>query len=192
MELRTALALIQKSYDSMLSCFSTSGRKYNGEKILEIMGQVPETKEYWYYNPNAQLWQNRFGKYDLPSPLAREVRIERGIVYDPTINRHDAPTEEGLYFIGEVYANPYTEVLQYWVKIGKGENVNRRLGDYRTYTPCAYPIDYQVGGIEKETMYHHLLAAYALGRSESSREWFMVDRETYFAMSEKGFGFFNK
>lgn len=192
MDTRVALKLIQKYYDSMLSCSSSSGRKYNGEKILEIMWQVPETKDYWYYHPEAQLWQNRFGKYELPAPLANEVRIERGVVYDPIINGYTAPQEEGLYFVGEVFANPHTEAIQYWVKIGKGQDLSYRLDNYNTYCPCTYRIDTIVCDAKRETMYRHWLAAHALGRHETSREWYMVDRETYIAMSEEGFNYFNK
>lgn len=194
MDLREALATIQTHYNRIRDGYmTTAGRKYHADIIFKVMKEVPQTKDYWYYLPNEAMWANRFGKYDLPTPLAREVEIRKGVVYDPIINERNAPHEEGLYFIGEVLANPHTQVLQYWVKIGKANSaIDERLDTYGTYCPCCYTIDVRKGGTEQESMYHDLLRAYALGKHERSREWFMVDRETYLAMCNEGFEYFNK
>ena len=194
LELKIALDRIEELYNRMKACSSTTGKRNNGEQILCIMHDCPAVKTYWYYKSNEACWVNKFGKYAVPNTQMESVTVRQHIVYDTTTTERHAPNTCGLYFIGNVTCNPHTLEPQYWVKIGRSKQTIRdRLKTYDTYSPSIYHIDYKITrAMEQENSYRDILRLISFGRSERNNEWFLVDRETYLAMSEYGFKYFEK
>ena len=143
-----ALTLIEEYYNNLTNCMSTSGRKYNGEKILEVMHDCPEVRQYWSYKSSAYSWACRFVKYDVPLVHQQNCITIRGrVAYDSTTQERNPPSRKGLYLIGSVHANPYTNEIQYWVKVGRADDIANRLGQYDTYSPGIHHIDYLIGAM---------------------------------------------
>ena len=103
---------------------------------------------------------------------------------------YDAPDAPGLYFIGETHFNPATDEKYYWVKIGESDNLRKRMNHYNTSNPMLWRIGYKVGCNNEEKAYHERLRAVAVAKGVRNDEWFLVDRDTYLAMCEKGFRYF--
>ena len=194
MNLVDALSEIENCYKRMKMCGSTQGRKYNANKILLIMNQCPKVLDYWYYNPEQFCIVDRFGRIKPKQSTQTKITIINHIVCDPTYRTRTAPTEEGVYFIGNTAFNPYTNEKQYWVKVGMTySGIKKRLRNYDTHSPSTYHIDYfpcKDAGV-KEGEYHNLLAKVSLGLSERNTEWWLVDEVTYLKMCALGFEYFN-
>ena len=194
MNLVDALSEIENCYKIMKMCGSTQGRKYNANKILLIMNQCPKVLDYWYYNPEQFCIVDRFGRIKPKQSTQTKITIINHIVCDPTYQTRNAPTEEGVYFIGNTAFNPYTNEKQYWVKVGMTySSIKKRLRNYDTHSPSTYHIDYfpcKEAGV-KEGEYHKLLAKVSLGLSERNTEWWLVDEVTYLKMCALGFEYFN-
>ena len=194
MNLVDALSEIENCYKRMKMCGSTQGRKYNANKILLIMNQCPKVLDYWYYNPEQFCIVDRFGRIKPKQSTQTKITIINHIVCDPTYRTHTAPTEEGVYFIGNTAFNPYTNEKQYWVKVGMTDSsIKKRLRNYDTHSPSTYHIDYFPckDARVKEGEYHKLLAKVSLGLSERNTEWWLVDEVTYLKMCALGFEYFN-
>lgn len=192
MTLTDALNEIDYYYNKMRDCYSSSGRKYNEKKILIIMQAHPEVLSYWYYNPKKSYIVERFGRVQQMREQT-QIAIVNHIVYDPSYQARNTPSARGVYFLGDTAFNPYTGEKQFWVKIGKSADMEVRLKKYDTHSPSIYHIDYLPcpNEDEVECKYHHLLYGVSLGRSERSKEWWLVDEATYLKMSALGFEFFD-
>lgn len=103
---------------------------------------------------------------------------------------YDVKPEAGLYFIGETHFNPITHEEFYWVKIGKSTNLKKRMNQYNTCCPMLWRIDTSFD-YDKEEYYHNRLYRECVATCNHNEEWFMVDRETYLEMCEKGFAYFD-
>lgn len=111
--------------------------------------------------------------------------------FDDGIN-YDAPNVGGLYFIGETHFDPFNDEKFYCVKIGKADNLAKRMRQYNTHNPMLWRIDFAPNAEALEEYYHKLLAQVAEARCSHNKEWFFVDRITYFKMCRQGFKFFEK
>lgn len=194
MELYEALDRIEEYYNRMKWCGSSQGRKYNADKILFIMSDCPAVTDYWYYNPKQFGIMNRFGRIEPKQNAQTKIAIINHVVYDPTYQERNAPTEEGVYFIGNTAFNPYTDEKQYWVKVGMtGSDIKERLRRYDTYSPSIHHIDYLPckDVRARESKFHSLLYRVSLGSCERNTEWWMVDENTYLKMCALGFEYFN-
>lgn len=138
-----------------------------------------EVQQKFEYNANEIVYTKRF-----------VLRGAAKFSFDDGIN-YDTPEEDGLYFIGETHFNPYTHEEFYWVKIGMSTKLNRRMKEYDTHNPMLWRIDYKIGSVAKEHIYHQRLAQKAIAKCNHNDEWFLVDRNTYLAMCEKGFSYFD-
>lgn len=139
----------------------------------------PKVQQKFEYHANEVMYTKRF--------------ILRGSA-KPSFNdgiNYDTPEEDGLYFIGETHFNPYTREEFYWVKIGMSTKLNRRMKEYDTHNPMLWRIDYKIGSAAEERIYHQQLGQKAIAKCNHNDEWFLVDRNTYLAMCEKGFSYFN-
>lgn len=110
--------------------------------------------------------------------------------FDDGIN-YDTPCYGGLYFIGETHFNPFTKEEFYWVKIGKSSNLAKRMKQYNTCCPMLWRIDFAIDEEDLEEYYHGWLYEHCKAICNHNEEWFLVDRETYLEMCEKGFNYFN-
>lgn len=193
MNIYEALNQIDRHYDKIKTSCCTSTRKYHADIILEIMTVCPETKQYWCYNPNEFMIVNRFCRIPLKYSNEAKITIVNHTVHDETYLERNPPIEEGLYFIGCTTFNPFTKEPQYWVKIGRSDDIKKRLRNYDTHSPSIHHIDYKVcrNSPMRERQYHILLNTYSVGRSERSTEWWLVDELTYLQMSEQGFKWFS-
>ena len=113
-------------------------------------------------------------------------------IADP--KRKEAPKTCGLYLIGNTIFNPFSNNRFYLVKVGLSTNLYNRMKAYRTMNPFIFHIDYKE--IDKEEVYkaetscHIKLSKKALSRSDDADEWFILSRQNYKKICEKGFSFF--
>ena len=158
----------RKAYDAMVILYNT----------------LPEISEIYEHISDTGPYKERFQRRDRVVTQA----------FDDGIN-YTAPKAPGLYFIGETHFNPITDEKFYWVKIGMSANLARRLKDYNTSNPMMWRIDYlteqdTIDLDKAEEAYHGILYEKAIATCNHNKEWFMVDRETYLAMCEQGFAYF--
>lgn len=155
-----------------------------------------EVKKRWEHHPSRRLYVDRFVRcIRIRSLPKKKSTTRKDRAFDDGIN-YETPHHRGLYFIGQTAFNPYTREGYYWVKIGRGANLANRMSNYNTCCPMLYRIDYQLINDEDkckiaEGYYHDLLAKKSIATCNHNNEWFLVDRETYLEMCEKGFSYFN-
>ena len=161
--------------------------RFYANKILQKIENYPVLLIFITYNPHRRAYKNRF-------IFDREAidKFYKEFMVEPFVDDidYDAPRYGGLYFVGQCVFNPYTDEKFYWVKIGRGANLNSRLNQYNTCTPALWRIGY-LEDYEAESKYHALLKSLCLNTHSHSREWFRVDRETYLEMCDKGFSYFD-
>lgn len=108
--------------------------------------------------------------------------------------RFAAPKENGLYLIGNTIFNPLTDEKFYLVKVGTSKNLKGRMANYKTQNPLMFHIDYHVATDDFEDISekecHMILLENCISRIEKVDEWFIVSREKYFEICDKGFNFF--
>ena len=180
--------IIEHYYNLMCQQRISCERARYGKQIIMIMQIASEEiKNEWLYRPSEYLWEDRFVRVGSDNffpdpPIFEDIRTDLRL----------APAVGGLYFFGNTAFDPTTGEVQYWVKIGLGSNLSKRAQSYCTYNPSTYVIGYKETPNYKneEHKYHQQLAKVALYRNQNSKEWWMVDKETYLAMCQKSFDFF--
>jgi hypothetical protein len=103
-----------------------------------------------------------------------------------------APKAPGLYLIGSTHFNPITDEKFYLVKVGStSTTLSTRMSSYRTHNPLAFHIDFLENcSIVNEGKYHEFMRTnYII--MENNKEWFIVDKQTYFEICEQGFKYFS-
>ena len=194
--IKTLLTELEYHYDTILKCASSSTRRNHAQKMISILSAYPETKNYWEYNENACWYSKKFCKKECPYCIKNnpypEFKVENGKVKEDGIN-YCAPKSCGIYLIGQTAYTPYIKKPYYAVKVGKADWFPSRLKTYNTYCPFLFRIDFKecYNNYEEEFRIHKQLAKIAFGISRESNEWFLVDEETYLAICEKGFSYFN-
>lgn len=176
-------------YTKLQKATTTAERRTWLKMAMDLMYDYPELYDYYTLNEDSWLLATRIKQIkDCPNfNLDTVPRFKDGI---------DRETERtfkkvvGLYFLGEVTANPETLELYYWVKIGYSSDLASRARQYDTHCPTTWRIDFCENG-ELEFYYHKLLGACCIDRATGNEEWFRVDRETYLEMCEKGFAYFD-
>ena len=153
-----------------------------------------EVQAYWEHHPSQRLYKNRFVKREIPKNVSVIKKANAG-AFDDGIN-YDTPEYGGLYLIGSTYFNPITDEKFYWIKVGLASSLNDRMTHYNTCCAMLYRIDYlKITDSNKrrevEHSYHQCLKAISLATCNHNKEWFLVDRETYLGICEKGFSYFN-
>jgi hypothetical protein len=185
--LQEILTTMEQYFNEIKRTSSTSTRKRYGEKMIIIIRDNPQIKEYWEYKPKEFLWTNRFCQRK-PSPYSTLI-IKEGIIKDPVTDLLSAPSYGGLYLIGQTSFNPYTKEEQYWLKVGYSCDIwSRFKKGYATHCPCTALIDTTTKG--NEIHCHEILRSLAIGRCQINTEWWLVDRETYLEICEKKFNYF--
>ena len=163
-------------YNRMLNCTSTTGRKNNYDKMLEIYKKSEFIRERWTFTPMGN-YVNRFTK--------KKITKRQNKVITHTC---------GLYMVGSVYLNPYTKEEYYWIKVGQSKDIESRILDYKTHNPMIWLNDTCEIGIEfldkMEKLCHRQLKAVSTEVAENTKEWFLVSRETYLAICEKSWDWF--
>lgn len=153
-------------------------RMKNFAFLVELYYNSEEIQAAYNYYPEAKKYPTRFIKVGCDTEC-----FDDGIDYD-------APDEPGLYFIGETHFNPKTDEKYYWVKVGKARSLKNRMKQYNTCNPMLWRIGFSKE-YDKEEHYHQLLANVAIAKCNHNEEWFLVNRETYLEMCEKGFSYFS-
>lgn len=182
MTLEEALTMMDRYYTQMQNCSSTSGRKYNGEHMLDLMETVEEVKTYWQFNGYTGKWEERFSK-------RRTIKISP-VEKAPATCGH----ERGLYLVGNTTFNPFTNEKFYRIKVGQASDFTKRMKNYATHNPCLWKADFKIvddfiSSYEEEC--HRQLTKVSFGIVEGTKEWFEVDRDTYLEICTKGFDFFD-
>lgn len=203
-ELERVLNEIEKRYEKIRMADFTPTRRYNGERIIEMLNQYPELKNYWGYDENQFCWADRFYKVEEKTTveltekhisIESHITIENHIVIDEEIHSHEDPSICGCYLVGSTNFNPYTGETFYWVKVGMSKNIHNRLTSYNTCCPQLFRIDYleckdKNMAYRAEEYCHAFLYHNALGKCQHNEEWFLVDRETYLEICNKKFQYF--
>ena len=113
-------------------------------------------------------------------------------VNDP--KRYSAPKANGVYLIGNTLFNPHTNEQYYLVKVGESSNLYNRMKSYRTTNPMVFHIDFletpHFTMLERQC--HVLMFKNGFVLNKDTSEWFLVDRETYLEICEKGFKYFTE
>lgn len=177
----------------MLIDATTAERPNIGYEMVAIIVRHPQVQKYWEYNPTKHFWKDRFVKvaeYVVCAVSCTEVAVYE----DRATNLRLAPSISGLYFLANSVFNPHTGEKYYWVKIGRSKNIYQRMSDYRTCNPSVFPIGYFECEDTRyqEKKYQGYLRNVATYRNQNNDEWWMVDEDTYLAMCEKSFDFFEK
>lgn len=181
-----------KEIDIIKTLNTSTAKGRHAHIILSYLIQYPEIKSIIFYDENRRKYDDRFSySKEAYSALKNEKIIYPNVKekFDDGID-YNAPSHKGLYFIGETHFNPYTREEFYWVKIGKAININNRMSSYNTHCPMLWRIDY-ARGYSNEAYYHNKLRKCCIGLCNHNQEWFLVTRETYLAMCEKGFAYFD-
>lgn len=168
---------------------TTLGRREEYLKMVSLYKESAEVRDWWNYHPSNRFYVDRFVK--LEQAISATPPYKKPKSFDDGIDYH-APACDGLYFIGETHFNPITKEEYYWVKIGKARNIEARLKEYNTTNPMLWRIAFNLHDYDKEKSYHKKLEKVCLNKCNHNEEWFLVDKDTYLAMCEKGFDFFNK
>lgn len=101
------------------------------------------------------------------------------------------PKASGLYLIGNTAFNPYTNEQLFAVKVGyTGRLLEERMRDYRSTNPLLYNIDYLTDKSITEYACHEKLLLVCEYIKEGTDEWFLVSKEIYLDICEKGFDWF--
>ncbi|MBR4122880.1 MAG: GIY-YIG nuclease family protein [Clostridia bacterium] len=124
-------------------------------------------------------------KAEEPKP---QITIENGRVVDTATDLRNAPEYEGIYLLGQCNFNPYTNEQQYWIKIGKSKNIQKRLKSYLTYCPCTVLLDtLRCDRFTSviENFSHDLMREFSIGKCQHNSEWWLVSKETYMGFCEQ-------
>ena len=216
MTIKKALQEMDNYYERMCACSSSSGRKYNGLAMLELVEKFPEIRNYWEIDTSYFHWENRFKKLrdydDIPCDYTIENRgqadytkllknITKNIAnyrgtkptYEDGIN-FTLPETSGLYLIGEITYNPEKDQLLYGIKVGKGSNLKKRIASYKTCGSTPYLCDYLIVPERDlnraESMFHCALHGLCVALNGHNEEWFFFNKETYLEITSKGFAYF--
>ena len=163
------------------------------ERIAEITGYAPSTvKNYvrkysdlvdkydYYFNPDAPQ-----GEKIVRTPLP---------YFKDEYPKVEIPETCGLYLVGSTHFDPILEITYYWIKVGMSVNLVKRLNSYRTENPMIFIADVYEDSPDlvrdNEFLCHVKLSDVAKAQAQGTNEWFLVDRETYLEICEKGFNYF--
>ncbi len=159
-------------------------RKQYFDSAIFLFACFEEVRTEFEYCPNEIALAKRFARRDRKNLNS----FEDGINYN-------APEQAGLYFIGETHFNPFTKEEFYWIKIGLSTNLAKRMKQYNTCCPMLWRIAFKTNLNKclenEEEEYHDKLRKIAIASCNHNEEWFLVDRETYLEMCEKGFSYFD-
>lgn len=163
------------------------------QEIADITGYVVSTVKVYVSKYLGE--ERRFDEFFNPAAAPRVIiqPTELGFFKD-AYNHHEAPEECGLYLIGSTYFDPITHAEYYWIKVGMSLCLTKRLQSYATENPMYWLADTLTVGDDvvrpMERDCHVMLSDVAIARAKDTKEWFMVDRETYFEICSKGFNYF--
>lgn len=122
------------------------------------------------------------------------LTIKNHIAEDSTeLLRNEVEKVSCLYMFGQTAFNPITDTHYYWVKVGLTTNLRSRISNYNSSNPAYYPIDFKGEGFydndiyKAEIYYHQILAKISFARSRRNTEWWLVDKDTYLQICNKGF-----
>ena len=101
----------------------------------------------------------------------------------------------GLYLIGQIHWSEDMEELLYWVKVGKSNNLERRIKEYLTHVPMLIRIGYRNVSSdevnEAERNCHDQLWQVCRFADAESNEWFCVSEDIFNKIRNKKFKYFD-
>ena len=161
--------------------------RYHYHIAVELCNTYSFLHNEWEHFPEKHFIKDRFVKKTISVEFGKE---------DFPIPPATTPTKKtcGLYLIGTTTFNPYTNKPFFWIKIGKSEDLEKRMKSYYTHSPSIWKIDFQevpkskVDKIEK--LYHALLSNIGINSAEHSKEWYEVSKEDYLKICNEKFDFF--
>ncbi len=175
-QLYNARILMDEYYTRLKNCTSTTGKKNNFEKMLEIYHKYEEIQNEWILTYTGH-YNNRFQKKKITKKKNKKYAII-----------------QGLYLIGNTYFNPFTKEEFYWIKVGKSTDIYKRILTYKTHNPMIWEADSIELNTEQmnefEKLCHRQLKEICKEIAENTNEWFMVSRETYLEICEKKWNYF--
>lgn len=188
------LEMMQKNIAKMKEAHTNHDIDFYYDRCLELYEQCEVVRAAYVINKYACHKTDAFQVKPIINPNIIEEdttfkKVKGGYVLPVyTINCFNYEDEHfpGIYFNGDIKFDPKYGKLHF-VKCGGGNDVAKRLGQYPTYNPMFYH-QYTSCRMENwtagETLVQAFLAKYAIGAPERSKEWFIVDEETYYKMCE--------
>ena len=74
------LRVMDSYYSSVSADWATSSyKKYYGDKMIDLMEEYSDLKEYWAYHENQYCWKDRFEKIKIPTK--KEEKALKKVVY---------------------------------------------------------------------------------------------------------------
>ena len=200
-ELIKAVDECRALYEHMNKLTTSVSRGNWGWAIVERINATPGLSLFVRYNSTKRAWNDRivfdeimihnFLKKGMKKTILDKMANHEKAPFEDGIDVDSFPTYKGLYFLGDSRYNPETELPEFWVKIGKAINIRKRIKD--GYCGCCsqiWPIGFS-RDYDAESDYHRKLKSICLNTNKRNKEWFMVDKETYFEMCAKGFSYFD-
>ena len=184
---------MENHYVKLITLSSYSARRNHLDACITIYESHPEVQKYFVYRPYMRNLDCRFTrrslrKDDLNCAFSDiNNRSELSVYHIDCLNISNYEYVSGLYFLGDIKYDPVYGKI-YLVKIGCSSNLSKRLSQYLTYNPmffCKASILETNAYEYAEENAHKFLTRVSIGRPEYSKEWFIVDEETYFELCDK-------
>lgn len=165
------------------------------ERISHITGYAPATVKN-YIRKYSDLVE-KYDEYFNPKTPHGTRRVRTPLPYfEDEYIKVEPPEDCGLYLIGSTHFDPMTGKRYFWIKVGMGRNLAQRLRSYCSENPMVFIADVMIVDpddvLDFEASYHISLSDLAIAQAQNTREWFLVDEQTYMEICSKGFDFFHK
>lgn len=163
---------------------SSSGYSLSACKsyIREYLDKWPEEKVNALFDPDYS-----------PYEVREETKLPR---FSDEYTRPEMPSKCGLYLIGSTYFNPITGENYYYIKIGRSNDLQKRIKQYSTYNPMLWIADVKTMSEKQskaaEAYYHILLSEICYAKAPNCDEWYLIDRDNYLDICANGFGWFEE
>ena len=186
------LEMMQKNITRLKEAHTSTDQKFYYDRCMELYEQCEVVRAAYVLNKSTSYKTDAF----LVKPVINPNIINEDTTFKKvkggytlpvyTINCFNYEDEHfpGIYFNGDIKFDPNYGKLHF-VKCGGGNDVAKRLGQYPTYNPMFYHhytscpmMNWSIG----EAFVQSFLAKYSIGVPERSKEWFIVDEETYYKM----------
>lgn len=184
-----ALVDFSYNYDLMMG----GNRSYNGrrsayERMLNLYVGYDCISDFFSINNGKYFMKDRVVANPCHEPLAQFFMENHDAIVK--LYAKEAPVC-CLYMIGMISIDPDTMLKKYMVKVGRTENLDRRLYQYHSANPGIRYVNKQICSpkklAEREKACHAGILAVSQTPVKRTKEWFEVTPEQYERFCNNGF-----